>query len=255
MRRLALLLLAAALGACDGSSGAQAGAAKPDLSLLTSLPIAFGESFGLETARNPLLEELEGRFSVILVDGPEQLPRRGLLLAVQPQAMTAERLVALDRWVRDGGRLVLMADPVLRFDSERPLGDRFRPPLRYPDTGLLKHWGLTLDDAVDDRSAAAEVDLGRGIRVTTTGLGSFTRAGGACTLSPTRAVARCRVGEGYATVVADADIAMAPDAEQRAIVLQLLGELARRPGALGTGLSRSGREAGPPQCRRRSRAA
>ena len=225
--RLVILVLATVLGACDGSSRAQSGAAKPDLALLTSLPIAFGESFGLETARNPLLEELEGRFTVIPIDGPEQLPRGGLLLAVQPQAMTAQRLVALDNWVREGGRLVLMADPVLRFDSERPLGDRFRPPLRYPDTGLLAHWGLTLDDAVDGRSEAGEVDLGRGIKVKATGLGSFTRAGGACTLSPTRAVARCRVGKGYATLVADADIAMAPASDQREAVLKLLGELAR----------------------------
>ncbi len=141
--------------------------------------------------------------------------------------MTAERLVALDRWVRDGGRLVLMADPVLRFDSERPLGDRFRPPLRYPDTGLLAHWGLTLDDAVECRSEAVETDLGRGIRLQAAGLGSFTRAGGDCTLSPTRAVARCRIGKGYATLVADADFAIADEAGQRAVVSKLLRELAR----------------------------
>lgn len=225
MRRGALLL-AATLAACDGG-GAQAGAVKPDLALLTSLPIAFGESFGLERARNPLLEELEGSFAVTPVDGPEQLPREGLLLAVQPQAMTAERLVALDRWVRDGGRLVLMADPFLRFESERPLGDRFRPPLRYADTGLLKHWGVMLDAGVDDRMEAVDTDLGRGIRVSASGLGSFTRAGGACTLSPTRVVARCRLGKGYATLVADADLAMSSDAQQRATVLKLLGELAR----------------------------
>lgn len=225
--RAPILLLAATLVACDGGGKASAGAAKPGLALLTSLPIAFGESFGLERARNLLLEDLEGRFTVTPVDGPEQLPPGGLLLAVQPQAMTAERLVALDRWVRDGGRLVLMADPVLRFESERPLGDRFRPPLRYPDTGLLGHWGLRLDDAIDDRTEAVETDFGRGIRVSATKLGSFTRAGGACTLSPTRAVARCRIGKGYATLIADADLAMAAQAEQRAGVLKLLGELAR----------------------------
>jgi hypothetical protein len=221
------LVLAATLAACDSGGASQAGAAKPELALLTSLPIAFGESFGLDGARNPLLEDLESRFTVVPVDGPEQLPRQGLLLAVQPQAMTAERLVALDKWVRDGGRLVLMTDPVLRFDSERPLGDRFRPPLRYPDTGLLQHWGLALDDAVDDRTEPGETDLGRGITVSAAGIGSFTRAGGDCTLSPTRAVARCRIGQGYATLVADADIAMAPEADLREAVLKLLGELTR----------------------------
>ena len=224
MRCAALLLLAATLTGCGGG-GAAAGTAKPDLALLTSLPIAFGESFGLDTPRNPLLDELEGRFTVTPIDGPEQLPREGLLLAVQPQAMTAERLVALDRWVRDGGRLVLMTDPVLRFESERPLGDRFRPPLRYPDTGLLAHWGLRLDNGIDPE--ATQTDLGRGITVDAAGFGSFTRAGGNCILSPSRAVARCRIGKGYATLVADADFALSPEPGQRAAVLELLGELAR----------------------------
>lgn len=219
-----LLVMAATLTGC-GAGGSAAPTAKRDLALLSSLPIAFGESFGLDTPRNPLLDELEGRFTVTPIDGPEQLPREGLLLAVQPQAMTAERLVALDRWVRDGGRLVLMSDPVLRFESERPLGDRFRPPLRYPDTGLLAHWGLRLDSGID--SEATQTDLGRGIKVDAAGFGSFTRAGGNCTLSPSRAAARCRIGKGYATLVADADFALSPEPEQRAAVLRLLGELAR----------------------------
>ncbi|NJC05314.1 hypothetical protein GGQ97_001107 [Sphingomonas kaistensis] len=225
--RLACLLLVAALCSCRGGSQPAASTDKPELALLSSLPIAFGESFGLDQQRSPLLQDLEGQFTVVPVDGPEQLTVDGLLLAAQPQALTAERLVALDRWVRAGGRLVLLADPVLRLESSHPLGDRFHPPLRYPDTGLLKHWGLTLDDAVDQRADEAAVDLGRGIRLQAAGLGSLTRAGGACTLSPTRAVARCRIGKGYATVVADADFAMSADQDDRAAVIALLNELRR----------------------------
>ena len=219
------LLIGLALGSCSAGSQAPAGSPKPELALLTSLPIAFGENFSLDQERSPLLEQLERRFVVTPVDGPERLRAGGLLLAAQPQALTAERLVALDQWVREGGRLVLLADPMLRFESSRPLGDRFRPPLRFPDTGLLKHWGLSLDDRTDDRTEQVETDLGRGIRLTASGLGSFTRAGGACTLSPTRAVARCRIGKGYATVVADADFAFSPEQEDRVAVLKLLGEL------------------------------
>jgi hypothetical protein len=225
--RLAMLLLAAACGACQADSRPPVEAAKPELALLSSLPIAFGESFGLEQQRSPLLEELEGSFRVTPVDGPEQLKPNGLLLAAQPQALTAERLVALDKWVRDGGRLVLLADPFLGFESMRPLGDRFRPPLRYPDTGLLAHWGLKLDADVDNRAEAVDTDLGRGIRLSANGLGSLTRAGGDCTLSPTRVVARCRIGKGYATVVADADFALSPREEERAVVMALLRELGR----------------------------
>jgi hypothetical protein len=223
--RFAPLLLAVVLGSCEAGGEAPAGEARPGLALLSSLPIAFGESFGLEQQRSPLLEQLEESFQVRPVDGPEQVPPNGLLLAVQPQALTAERLVALDQWVRDGGRLVLLADPFLRFESMRPLGDRFRPPLRYPDTGLLAHWGLALDAETDTRLEAVDTDLGRGIRLKASGLGSLTRAGGDCTLSPTRAVTRCRIGKGYATVVADADFVLSPRKEDRQVVLALLREL------------------------------
>ena len=123
--------------------------------------------------------------------------------------------------------MVLLADPFLRFESRRALGDRFRPPLRYPDTGLLAHWGLALDDVTDGRTGAVGTDLGRGIRLEASGLGSLTRAGGDCTLSPTRVLARCRIGNGYATVVADADFALSPEEQQRGVVTALLRELAR----------------------------
>jgi hypothetical protein len=222
--RVIALALAAVLGGCEGEE-APAGAARPELALLSSLPIAFGESFGLEQQRSPTLETLEASFTVTPIDGPEQLQAGGLLLAAQPQALTAERLVALDKWVRNGGRLVLLADPLLRFDSSRPLGDRFRPPLRYPDTGLLAHWGLALDDWQGDRSEQAVTDLGRGIRLKGSGFGSLTRAGGDCTLSPTRVVARCRIGKGYATIVADADFALSADQDDREILTALLREL------------------------------
>lgn len=221
--RVTAMALPLLLAACQAESQAP----KPDLALITSLPVAFGESFGLEQRRSPLLARLEEDYTVLPVDGPEQLAPGGLLLAVQPQAMTAERLVALDKWVRDGGRLVLLADPFLVFESSRPLGDRFRPPLRYPDTGLLGHWGLTLDPQAGGEEAAS-TDLGRGIAVTGR-LGTLTRAGGDCTLSPTRAAARCRIGKGYATIIADADFAVGeePGDEGRGAVVALLGELER----------------------------
>lgn len=223
--RTTLLLMLAMLGGCQAEPARPA--AKPELALLTSLPIVFGESFGLDQPRSPLLTELEERYTVVPIDGPEQLKPGGVLLAIQPQALTAERLVALDTWVRDGGRVVLLADPFLEYESMRPRGDRFRPPLRYPDTGLLAHWGLTLDASVDNRLEAVETDLGRGVRLTASGLGSLTRQGGACTLSPARTLARCRVGQGYATIVADADFALKPLKQQREVVLKLVDELAR----------------------------
>lgn len=197
---------------------------KPDLALLTSLPIVFGEGFTLDLPKSPLLAALEERYSVRPVDGPEQLRADGLLLAIQPQALTAERLVALDKWVRGGGRLVLLADPRLTFESERPLGDRFRPPYSFPDTGLLRHWGLALGEG---EGGAGETDLGRGIRIVADQPGALTRAGGDCTLSPSRVAARCRIGKGYATIVADADFALADAAGNGQAVVALVRELGR----------------------------
>ncbi|WP_300972825.1 DUF4350 domain-containing protein [Sphingomonas sp. LHG3406-1] len=224
----ACAMMGLALAACSAEP-TSAPAARPDLALLTSLPILFGERFGLDAPKSPLLDALEASYAVRPVDGPEQLAPGGLLLAAQPQALTAERLVALDDWVRQGGRLVLLADPMLTFESSRPLGDRFRPPYAFPDTGLLRRWGLSLDAQEDAGAEQAETDLGRGTRIRGARPGSLTRAGGDCTLSPTRAVARCRVGKGYATIVADADFALGEPAGNREAVVALVGELATPP--------------------------
>ena len=182
---------------------------RPDLALLTSLPVAFAESFSLEPPNSPLLKALEQRFAVRPVDGPEQLKAGGVLLAIQPQALTAERLVALDRWVREGGRLVLLADPSLTWESSRPLGDRFRPPISYPDTGLLRHWGLTLERETAPFAETVPQNLGQGISVEAASFGTLVAAKeSGCRLSAGGKVARCRVGKGRVTVVADADFAM-----------------------------------------------
>jgi hypothetical protein len=118
----------------------------------------------------------------------------------QPLAQAPENLVALDDWVRGGGRVLLLADPMLEWPSRRPLGDLLRPPPLFMDTGLLAHWGLRLD--APDRRGPATRTL-RGYALLTMSPGSLT---GACKISGDRLVARCRVGKGRATVVADADL-------------------------------------------------
>lgn len=229
MRILGFLAAMAGLAGCEQEPPtAGAGEPKPELALLTTLPIVFGESFGLEAERNPLLAALEERYEVVPVDGPEQLKPGGTLLAVQPQALTAERLVALDRWVREGGRLVLLADPSLRWESSRPLGDRFRPPYAYPDTGLLRHWGLTLEPEGEPAAEAVPHDLGGGAVATGSSFGRLASTSPSCTLTAQRGAARCRIGRGQVTVVADADFALDPEQpEHQRAVVTLVGEVAR----------------------------
>ncbi len=64
-----------------------------------------------------------------------------LLLMAHPLAQTADALVDLDRWVREGGRVLLLADPKLDWPSERPLGDKLRPPPSFADTGFAEALG------------------------------------------------------------------------------------------------------------------
>jgi hypothetical protein len=116
-----------------------------------------------------------------------------------PPAQTAGNLVVLDEWVRRGGRVVLLADPLLEWPSKLQLGDPLRPPPMFMDTGLLAHWGLRLD-APDMRGPAVR-KLG-GSPVLTVSPGSLH---GACEISSDRLVAHCRVGKGRATIIADAD--------------------------------------------------
>ena len=199
-------------------------AERPALLLLTSLPLIFGEQFSINGG-SPALKALGTRYRVIPISVTDQadLAKGKLLLMAHPSAQPAEDLVALDEWVRNGGRLLLLADPMLEWPSERPLGDTLRPPPMFMDTGLLAHWGLRLD-APDDRGAAKRELAGRGILTISPG-----RLAGECRISRDRLVAHCDIGKGRATIVADADFlrgaSLGRDAQRN--FEGLLGELAR----------------------------
>ncbi|MFL6722838.1 MAG: hypothetical protein ACJ8E4_00300 [Sphingomicrobium sp.] len=200
---LGLAALAAwAIAGPDRKLGPRPPAERPALALLTSLPLMFGERFDLDSGGSPALSRLEQRYKVqpIGVADEASLHGRKLLLMAHPRAQPAEVLVELDRWVRGGGRLLLLADPKLDWPSERALGDMLRPPPAFADTGLLNHWGLDLSGAVSDGPASA----GNGkLVVMTSAPGRL--AGRRCELAGEGFVARCRIGRGQATVIADAD--------------------------------------------------
>lgn len=177
---------------------------KEELALLTSLPILFGESFGLGggTAALPaaLGETFEVR-SIAVADAPSLKPYR-LLLMAHPRAQPAEALVALDKWVRAGGRLLLLADPKLDWHSDRPMGDRLRLPPDFADTGLLAHWGLALDGPTTDGPASIDAD---GLEVAVSSAGRFSARNRRCALSAGGFIARCQLEAGQVIVIADAD--------------------------------------------------
>ncbi|MEO6256636.1 MAG: hypothetical protein ABIO69_07495 [Sphingomicrobium sp.] len=209
MAALAIGLMAAAgLGLVAGRKAETPAAVdapaanRPQLMLLTTLPLMFGDKFGLDQQGSPALRALEARFTVVPVavaDRPT-LARSRLLLMAHPLAQPAEALVELDQWVRRGGRLLLLADPLLEWPSERPLGDPLRPPPAFADTGLLAHWGLRLD-APDERGPRQQELAGQAILTASPG----ALIGLSCAISRDRLVAHCSVGQGKATIVADAD--------------------------------------------------
>ena len=198
--RAALLIAVALATACTRDHKQPEPVEKPKLLLLTSLPLVFGEGFSLDGG-SPALAALRERYDVvpISVTSPAELRKGHLLLMAQPLAQTAENLVALDGWVRGGGRLMLLADPLLEWPSERRLTDPLRPPPMFMDTGLLHHWGLRLD-APEQRGPQTR-QLG-GHAVLTVSPGALA---GSCPISADRLVAECAVGKGRTTIVADAD--------------------------------------------------
>lgn len=201
MRRWASALALLALAACRPDTTQVAD--KPELYLISSLPLLFEEGFGLEPASGETASFLRDHYRVIPIDLPSELPESGVLLAAQPRALPAEELVALDAWVRAGGKLLLLADPLLEWPSDRPLGDRLRPPISFADTGLLAHWGLRLD-APDARGLkVARYD---GLALAYVSPGQLVKTGGTCVVEQDNIIASCRLGRGRVTIVADADL-------------------------------------------------
>jgi hypothetical protein len=198
---------------------------RPPLLLLTSLPLMFGEDFSLQSGGSPALRAIETRYRIvpISVTDPKELAKGRLLLMAHPRAQPAEDLVALDDWVRGGGRVLLLADPMLEWPSERPLGDPTRPPPMFMDTGLLAHWGLRLDPPAERGERPAKLG---GYDVLSASPGQLF---GRCAISADRLVAHCRIGKGRATIVADADLLDVAHLGSRAAhnLDALLAELAR----------------------------
>jgi hypothetical protein len=115
--------------------------------------------------------------------------------------------------------VLLLADPALEWPSDRPLGSLLRPPFAFADTGLLAHWGLQLE--APDRLGSAERDVD-GRTVHTESPGSLAPTAHGCTVSNDGFIARCSIGKGRATVIADADFLAPASPEDSAANLGLL---------------------------------
>ncbi len=183
----------------------------PELGLFTSLPVMWAEEDGLAAhlteGQQPtwLRAMLERRY--LLRPRDILLDLRGLrfLLLAQPRPLDPAENVALDHWVRGGGRLLLFADPMLTAPSRFPIGDRRRPQDVVLLSPILTHWGLDLAFDEGQPQGLREIP-GSGLRVDLAGRLSLRNGavGADCRIERAGLVAQCRIGRGRALVVADA---------------------------------------------------
>ncbi|MFN6936513.1 MAG: ABC transporter [Tsuneonella sp.] len=190
---------------------------KPVLGLLTTLPIYWPESDGIDEALNgggeahwarTALERDNRLVTLDTLDG-QDLSSIDRLVMAQPRPLAPGENVALDDWVRAGGKLLLFADPMLTEHSRFAIGDRRRPQDVVVLSPILKRWGLELqfDEDQPDGVRIASVD---GLEIPVEWAGALVRvepgAPSQCALSTAGLMAECRVGKGAVTVIADAAV-------------------------------------------------
>ncbi|AUX69276.1 hypothetical protein CHX26_06995 [Porphyrobacter sp. HT-58-2] len=251
---LAVLLAAAIAPAMSGCSAApeqpSGGSGERErLGLMTSLPLywpldaAFGDLAVGEADMPWQRAALEGAYVLepldtlspipaLSPDAPDTDPLAGLdrLAVIQPRGLSPADNVALDGWVRAGGRLLLALDPALTGEYDLPLGD----PRRPVDTALIPpvvaRWGLAVrfDEAQElavVRQALAEAALPLALAGE---IAILDPSAADCTVLAGGAAARCAVGRGQVTLIADAAIFEHPElagesaADLRAVVAEAL---------------------------------
>lgn len=188
---------------------------KPALGLVTSLPIYWPETVGItETLDGQASEHwartaLESEYRLVPIDtlDGQDLGKLDRLIMAQPRPLSPAENVALDNWVRGGGRVLLFADPFLTEHSRYLLGDKRRPQDLVMLSPILRRWGLELrfdeDQSEDERDVPFE-----SARIPVQLAGTFAKVdpgpNTSCELSAVAVIARCRIGKGEALLVADA---------------------------------------------------
>ena len=186
----------------------------PRVGMVTALPLFWregitpGEAVWGGARASPLVGLLAAR-PVDEISG-ETLAAVDELIVAQPRLLHPEELVALDQWIRAGGRVSIFADPLLLWPSRLPLGDRRRPPVTSLLDPLLAHWGLRLERVNAGEEGLQRRMLSTGHVLILAGASRFTLVNGGdgsvCGLREQGLIAMCRVGRGAARLVADADL-------------------------------------------------
>ena len=188
---------------------------KPPLGLMTTLPLLWSEG-GVEAdlrkdaAPHPAFTRLSVHYNITPVDDLKAwAPKpKQLLLLAQPRAFAPSELVWIDNWVRQGGHVLILADPALQWGSLYPLGDKRRPLFTSMLSPLFAYWGVELALPLADEAPVSMRKIGVfNIRTVTAGewLPKAPGAEGSCAILAKGLLADCRIGKGRAVLMADAD--------------------------------------------------
>jgi hypothetical protein len=206
---------------------------RPPLGVFGTIPLYWGEAADLNqmlgdgAARHwarGVLEQGHVLRPLATLSAQELAPVRHLLVA-QPRILSPAENVALDAWVRAGGRLLLFADPLLTAESQYSLGDPRRPQDVVLLSPLLRHWGLELrfDPAGADAQGMREI-AGGVLPYDQPGQLVLADGDTACQLQASEMMAECTIGEGRVVIVADAAVLdpYHPDTDAPAALLALV---------------------------------
>ena len=205
---------------------------RPSLGLMTSLPLYWPEDAGLaDIAAGRAVppwqrRAIETRFVLVPLDtlspvpalspdAPDTDPLAGLtrLAVIQPRGLAPADNVALDGWVRAGGKLLLVLDPMLTGEYEAPLGDPRRPVDSALVPPVVARWGMAISFDAAQEPAVTQAPLGEGtLLLALAGRIAITDpAAGQCRLLADGAAASCAVGEGHVMLIADAALFEHPE--------------------------------------------
>jgi hypothetical protein len=181
-------------------------ATRPPLLLLSGLPLIWDEEDALGGKPTAFYTALDRAYQVHPIDAATEatLGTASLLLVAQPRPPGPAALVAIDDWVRGGGRALILTDPALRWPSGLVLGDPRRAPIDDGLGPLLLHWGLKLESPGEGKVLIVRDIDGR--RLAMAAPGRFIAQGRNCVIMHGGLMADCAIGRGRALLLADADL-------------------------------------------------
>ncbi|MEL6487198.1 MAG: hypothetical protein AAFQ13_08645 [Pseudomonadota bacterium] len=144
------------------------------------------------------------------VHGESPLADIERLAIIQPRGLSPADNVALDDWVRGGGRLLLALDPALSAHYEVPVGDPRLPTMTALIPPVVARWGLAIRFDEARQEPLGRVPLPGGGDALLRLHGEIVPADGAavagsdCVSHSPAPIVQCAVGDGRVTLIADA---------------------------------------------------